>query len=105
MATSVERAALNEVRFREANEQIDERRVELGLAFRTPYLCECEDEACVGIVRLSPEEYRAARETPRTFVLALGHPFREGRVLVERDGYMIVEKDGTSGEIAEEAAG
>jgi hypothetical protein len=105
VATSVERAALNEVRFREANERIDERRVELGLDVRTPYLCECEDERCTTVVRLRPDEYAEARRTPRTFVLSSGHRFREGDILAHRDGWMIVEKHGTAGQIAEETSG
>ena len=104
MTTSVERAALNEVRFREANEHIERRRVELDVDMRTPYICECEDETCTEIVRLSPAEYSEARATARRFVLSPGHPFREGQIVVERDGYMVVEKDGESGRIAEEEA-
>lgn len=102
VTTSVERAALNEVRFREANEHIDGRRVELGLEIRTPYLCECEDERCTEVVRLTPDEYAGARRSPRTFLLASGHPFREGEILCEHDGYVIVEKHGRAGAIAEE---
>jgi hypothetical protein len=101
MATSIERAALNEVRFREANEHIERRRSELGVEERAPYLCECEEEMCTVVVRLSPAEYREARATPRRFVLAVGHPFREGEIVAERGNYMIVEKEGESGRIAE----
>jgi hypothetical protein len=35
---------------------------------------------------------------------SLGHPFREGQIVVERVGYMVVEKEGESGRIAEEGA-
>jgi hypothetical protein len=104
VATSVERAAHNEVRFREANEHIDDRRAELGVDTRTPYLCECEDERCTEVVRLKPDEYAAARRSPRTFLLAAGHAFREGEIVSEHDGYVIVEKHGRAGEIAEEAS-
>jgi len=102
VATSVERAALNEVRFREANEHIDEQRIRLGLEARTPYLCECEDPSCTEVLRLTPDEYGGARRSPRTFLLAAGHPYREGEILSEHDGYVIVEKQGRAGEIAVE---
>ena len=101
MATSVERAALNEVRFREANEQIERRRAELGFDGRTPYLCECEDASCVEVITLTPEEYRDARANARCFLLVDGHPFREGDIVAGGDGYVVVEKDGESGRIAE----
>lgn len=44
MGRGDERAAQNEVTFREANSTIEDRRAALGVDARTPYLCECEDE-------------------------------------------------------------
>ena len=72
---SLERATLNELRFREFNESIDERRAELGIDERIPYLCECEDADCREFVRLSPAEYRSARVDQRHFLLARGIRF------------------------------
>jgi hypothetical protein len=98
---SLERATLNELRFREFNEDIDDRRAELGIEDRIPYLCECEDADCRQFVRLSPAEYRTARVDERHFLLAQGHPFRTGRIVDRSDGYMVVEKDGAAAEVIE----
>jgi hypothetical protein len=98
---SLERATLNELRFREVNKDIDARRAELGIEERIPYLCECEDAACREFVRLSPAEYRTARVDERHFLLVQGHPFRSGRIVAQRDGYMVVLKDGEAAEVIE----
>jgi hypothetical protein len=102
MDRSVERATQNELRFREANEEIEERRVELGVdGVRVPYLCECEDPACRELVRLSAAEYRSARLSERHFLLADGHPFRSGEIVGDHDGYVVVEKGGEAGSVIE----
>ena len=100
--TSVERATKNELRFREANEKIEHRRAELGVDERVPYLCECEEPRCRELVRLSADEYRAARVDERHFLLIEDHPFRSGRVVKRRDGYMIVEKSGEAADVIED---
>jgi hypothetical protein len=103
MGRSEARAAENEAAFRAANEKIDSKRRELGLDHATPYLCECEDEACTSIVRLTSSEYRRARAEPRRFIVSRGHSHR-GRVVDEAPEYVLVEKTGVGGEIAEETA-
>jgi hypothetical protein len=103
MTRSEERAAKNEAAFRQANEKIDARRRSLGLNSRTPYLCECEDERCIELVRLTPSEYLQARSEPRHFVVASGHEPRE-RVLDRSAEYVLVEKTGRGGQIAQESA-
>ena len=100
MARSDERAAENELVFRRANEEIDERRRELGIDARTPYLCECEEERCTTIVRLSVDEYGRARAASRRFIIAAGHSFRDGDVVMDGDGFVVVEKKGVGGAIA-----
>jgi len=102
---SVERATLNELRFREANEKIEDRRAELGVEGRVPYLCECEDERCREIVRLSPEEYQAARVDVHHFLLVAGHPYRSGQIVRRANGYVVVEKDGEAAEVIESEEG
>ena len=98
-----ERAANTEATFRDANEEIEDKRRELGLEReRTPVLCECADERCTVVLRLTAEEYEHARSNPRWFLLAPGHLFLQGHVSEELDGYWIVEKEDISGEIAEE---
>jgi|SRR6187431_330699 hypothetical protein len=104
MPRSEERAAKNEVAFRRANESIDDRRRSLGLASATPYLCECEDERCTELVRLTPSEYVDARADARRFIVAPGHEHRD-RLVESNPEYLVVEKSGRGGEIAEETAG
>jgi hypothetical protein len=92
MTLSEERALRNEILFRDANEQIDERRRELEVGGRTPYLCECEQESCTQLIQLSEEEYREVRDDSKHFMIAPGHPTK-GSVVTEHDGYLIVYKD------------
>jgi hypothetical protein len=102
---SLERATQNELRFREVNKHIEERRAELRIEERVPYVCECEDARCRELVRLSPAEYRTARVDDRHFILADGHPFRSGRIVDRSDGYIVVEKDGEAAEVIEREEG
>jgi hypothetical protein len=104
MHRSEERAALNEITFREANAKIDAKRRELGIEDRTPYLCECEDESCTRLILLTVEEYDHARTTPRRFLVIPGHEHRD-EVVEEHGEYQIVEKSGLGGRMAEEADG
>ncbi len=94
MTTSIERATLNELRFRAANKAIEQRRVELGVDGTVPYVCECDEQRCRELVRLSPREYREARMSENHFLLVTGHPFRCGAVVAEHDGYVVIEKTG-----------
>jgi hypothetical protein len=102
MSISEERAAKNEISFREANERLGEKRVELDAAGRTPFLCECSDARCTELVRLTLAEYERVRSNPRWFLVASGHDPGASRAAEERGGYAIVEKTGVAGAIAEE---
>ena len=87
------RAALNELAFRDANEKLAVRREELGLDHeKTPFICECEDESCKELIKLSTHEYASVRESASRFFLVAGHP-TNGSVIAEHDGWVIVEKD------------
>ena len=99
---SEERAARNEVYFREANEKLGEKRVELEASGLTPFLCECSDPACTELIRLSLEEYEYIRSRPKWFLAAAGHD-ADARATAEDHGtYVIIEKDGVAGRIAED---
>ena len=98
---SVERATRNELVFRRANEQIEAERRDLGVVGKVPFLCECGDEDCRDLVRLTQAEYAESRVTPRHFLLAKGHTFRMGRIVSEHEEFVVVEKTGIAGEIAE----
>ena len=104
-----ERRALNESRFREANANIAETASRLLLESKEsiPFLCECSDARCTEIVPLSGEQYAEVRSSPRWFLHHPGHDPNtdETEKLVEdRGGYLIMEKLGHAGEVAESEA-
>jgi hypothetical protein len=101
MGTPADRKAENEAIFRDANEEIAAVRQELNAPrAKTPFFCECDDPACREIVRLGVDEYEAVRASPATFVLAQGHACGDGRIVAERDTYVVVEKEGRARQIA-----
>ena len=73
-----------------------------------PFICECADLTCVEIVRLELADYEAVRTHPRRFVNAPGHDRAGGsavRVVSDHGDWIVVEKVGHAGEVAEELAG
>ena len=104
---TAERVARNDDTFRKANEQIRGAADEHEFEGPIPFLCECPDEACTEIVRLTREEYEGIRSHPRHFVNAPGHSNKASehkRVIAKGDGYEVIEKIGKAGEIAEDLA-
>ena len=103
-----ERIAKNDAAFREANERIRAAAEEHAAdGMRIPFICECADPTCKEIVRLWPDEYREVRSHPRRFLNAPGHQaaaMGAGTVVAERDGWVMVEKQGHAGEVAEALA-
>jgi hypothetical protein len=100
---SAERAAANEARFREANEQIQGKVLELGPNEQpAPYLCECEDPGCTTVVLLTAAEYEDVRSESRRFLVAPGHEDGTARVLGEHGAFTVIEKTGEEGRIVEE---
>jgi hypothetical protein len=103
VSQSVERAAKNEAAFRLANETLEAKASEFGFGEeRTPYLCECEDEACTEVIRLTRKEYEAVRAHPKRFVMAPGHQKAGERVLREEPGFTVIEKQGEEGHLVAE---
>jgi hypothetical protein len=98
------RLAENEATFRDANEQIMKRAREYEFSDRVPFLCECGEPKCREILRLTLEEYEDVRSTGTRFFLVPGH---EGVVdpsatIVSRTKeYVVIEKAGIAGEVAE----
>jgi hypothetical protein len=98
MSRSPEQAAKNESAFRRANEELEEKAAELGLAReRTPYLCECEDERCTKVMQLTREEYEEIRADPRRFLMIPGHQNTDDLVVTEEAGFVVIEKRGEEG--------
>lgn len=102
MSTSEERRAENEAVFREANENIRETQRELGLELPAPFVCECEDERCRELVRLTAAEYERVRSNPAHFLLAPGHPSTTGRVLERNTSWWLAEKQGRAAAVTRE---
>jgi hypothetical protein len=97
---STRQAAENEATFRLANEILEQKADELELGGeRTPYLCECEDERCMRVIRLSREEYERVRSYPTRFVMVPGHQEAGVRVVQEEAGFTVIEKAGEEGEL------
>jgi hypothetical protein len=84
----------NQEVFRSANERligvVEER---LAPTEPVPFLCECADEACMGRVELTLDEYRELRSHERHFVMLHDHARTVGeQVVEERNGYDITVK-------------
>ena len=92
-----ERIARNNVIFREANEMIREKSMELDDPVeQIPFLCECPREDCATIVQLTPAEYEAVREDRTHFFTSPGHEEAErplGEVVSRLERYVVVQKD------------
>ncbi len=99
---SEERAARNEAVFREANEKLEDKRRELDIGGPTPFLCECGNPDCTELIRLSAEQYQHVRSRANRFLIATGHYALNAVTIEEHAGYVIVEKHGIAGRIAEE---
>src|SRR5262249_12517467 len=100
--TEQERRARNEALFREGNERIEDaaRTAPPGAA---QLLCECSDPTCAQAIPLTLAAYEAVRAVPTRFVVAPGHETDGIEHVVERHHeYVVVEKDGAAGEVAEE---
>lgn len=95
------RGAENESIFRRINERVEElSRGEATLSL----VCECADVACIErIAGVSVLEYEAVRGHGERFFVVRGHerPLLES-IVEERGSYLIVDKRGEAGEIAEE---
>ncbi len=76
--------------FRAANARIEQRSSEIGFGGKTPLLCECADERCSTIVRLSSEDYARVRAQPAHFLVVPGHaPAAE--VVERQPGHWVIE--------------
>lgn len=98
---SDQRVARNEALFREANEAI-ERGLWPGEGHQVRFRCECAALDCAQTVELKLGEYERVRANPSRFVLVPGHQLPEFETVVEEGpDYVVVEKRGKAGEVAE----
>lgn len=99
-----ERIALNQATFREANERINAAAGVYAVDIPVPFICECADPTCADVVRLALSQYEEIRADSRHFLNVPGHQAAAqgaAAVVAEREGYVIAEKIGHAGEVAE----
>jgi hypothetical protein len=101
------RIAENEARFRAANEKVEKAWVRLGASEQTlPFVCECGRRDCLLVLRLTVAQYEQGRRSPKLFLCAPGHEITRddiGKVVQREATFVIVEKLGQAGAIAEQA--
>jgi hypothetical protein len=103
MRRSDAQAAEISVRFRDANEKIFARAVELGIDEEPiPFLCECAEAGCTQLVILSLPAYEEARRLSNRFVVLPGHEEPIDIVVDHVDRYLLIEKVGLEGHITDE---
>jgi hypothetical protein len=101
MDERTERLARNESLFREVNERVEQLNEELG-GRSGEFICECSRIDCSELIELTLGEYERARSGGRSFVLFPGHELPElERVVEENEQFMIVEKVGAAGAVAD----
>lgn len=95
------RLAANEALMRNVNEGI-ERGQWPGDDEPVGFRCECARLGCTVLLALTVAEYEHVRTNPQRFVVGPGHEEpRVETVVKEHDGYLVVEKHGDAGEVAE----
>ena len=104
-----EKIARNNATFRKANDEIGGAAANSGLVDgrRVPFICECSDERCTEIIHLTLDEYQRVRSNGRWFAHARGHEEEVPgavRPLERNHGYVLVEKVGRAGELADRLA-
>ncbi len=97
------RSAANESIFREINEAIERGQWPGEEDGAVGFRCECAQLGCSQLVELTIAEYEAVRAHPRRFLVSPGHVRVGLEVVIDtRPEYMVVEKLGESGAVAEE---
>ena len=99
-----ERLAQNEVLFRSVNEAIEQQALESGGLDDYQFICECARTSCFDRISLTLEQYEHIRADGTRFFVAPGHQDAAVEVVVEAyPTFVIVEKDGHAGTVADEA--
>lgn len=66
-------------------------------------LCECGDRSCHDPLEMTVDQYEEIRSDPAHFAVLKGHEILEcERIILSNDEYLIVEKFGDAGEIADQ---
>jgi hypothetical protein len=97
-----QRIAGNEAVFRQVNEAL--RRGQWPGEEDTPiaFRCECGQLGCSRLIELETGEYERVRAHPRRFLMAPDHEIPAAETVIETHrGYVVVEKSGEAGRVAE----
>jgi hypothetical protein len=95
------RVAANEAALRKVNETI-KRGQWPGEDGKLGVRCECARLGCDQVIELTTAEYEQVRAHPRRFVLVHGHEVpAEDTLVVSGEGWVVVEKCDSAGEVAE----
>jgi len=104
MEHDAERRTKNESLFRRINDGIEEVTEHSRVVHSSPvaFVCECSRPDCTTALELTLEEYKDVRREGDRFLVAHGHvdPSIE-RVVDDNERFVIVQKIGRAGEIAE----
>jgi hypothetical protein len=93
MALSVERAAKNQVLFREVNERIADLSAPALVDDVRLFVCECSHEDCIDALEISATEYEAVRQEGARFLIVPGHEIDAiERVVTSNSRFAVVEK-------------
>jgi len=99
--------ARNEALFREVNERIAEltEANDAGGGDAVAFVCECSSLECGAQIALTLVEYATVRARPEVFAVVPGHERLDvERVVGEGHGYLVIEKLGEAGDVAEQLA-
>ena len=96
------RVASNEAMFRDVNEAVRSGRWPGEEGAPVAYRCECARLGCSRLIELRTRDYERVRSHPRRFLLAPGHEVAGAETVIEaHESYLVVEKRGEAGELAE----
>jgi hypothetical protein len=91
--------------FREVNERIRELEGH-GSVGEYDFVCECADDACTSVIRLTAEQYEAVRSDASAFAVLPGHERADTDVVLgRRDGYVTIAKRYSAAEAISTPAG
>ena len=98
-----QRLAANESTFRDVNEAIQSGRWPGDATARVAFRCECANLGCNMLVEMTVAAYEQVRGHPRRFLVVADHHIPDAESVVETGaGYVVVEKRGEAGRVAEE---
>jgi hypothetical protein len=101
------RAAKNEGLFRQVNERIVELEENFGRreSEEAEFVCECSFADCIERVPMTLREYEQVRAEATTFLVVPGHVDEaHERIVLDQGHYLVVEKFGLAGDIADAEA-